>query len=114
MNHIQKVKELKKDFNKKFEILKIIKKDIKGYWTVEKDGKPYGKEFIYKVAQQEAWNWIEQALIQERQETIESVNLPKYDHSKCPMPQSCIGYMNAESDLENIKLELLGQLKQNK
>jgi len=30
---------------------------------------------------------------------------------KCPNPLTCIGYMNAESDLENIKEDLLSHLK---
>lgn len=43
-------------------------------------------------------------------EGINRVNLPEYDHSKCPIPQTCIGYQNAESDLENIKSALLQAL----
>lgn len=45
-----------------------------------------------------------------RRETIKSVKLPVYDHSKCPIKETCIGYQNAESDLENIKEELLAKL----
>jgi hypothetical protein len=41
---------------------------------------------------------------------IKAVNLPTYDHSKCPIKATCIGYMNAESDLDNIKKELLSTL----
>lgn len=55
--------------------------------------------------------YIETAISKAREDGIKSVNLPVHDHSKCPLPQSCIGYMNAESDLEHIKEELLTQKK---
>ncbi len=41
---------------------------------------------------------------------VKDVTLPEYDHTKCPLPESCIGYMNAESDLEHFKEELLESL----
>ena len=43
---------------------------------------------------------------------IESVNLPEYNHSKCPIKETCIGYQHAESDLENEKEILLSKLTQ--
>jgi len=54
---------------------------------------------------------LREALSDQRKESyregVKAVKLPIYDHSKCPIPASCIGYQNAESDLENIKENLL-------
>jgi len=50
---------------------------------------------------------IEQAEQDGYKKGVEAVELPEYDHSKCPMRASCIGYQNAESDLENVKDEIL-------
>jgi hypothetical protein len=38
-----------------------------------------------------------------RFDELTNFNLPQYDHSKCPDPKTCIGYMNAESDFDNEK-----------
>jgi hypothetical protein len=49
---------------------------------------------------------VQSLLGQQKQELLEKISLPEYDHSKCPIHSSCIGYQNAESDLENIKKSL--------
>jgi len=46
---------------------------------------------------------IQQAEQEGYKRGVKAVELPTIDHSKCPMKESCIGYQNAESDLENIK-----------
>ena len=61
------------------------------------------------------WEWIEhsinKALKEGYKKGVKAVKLPHYDHSKCPCPISCIGYQNAESDLEYIKDDLINKLK---
>ena len=44
---------------------------------------------------------------QEKRDLVEVIKLPDYDHTKCIVKETCIGYQNAESDLENL-LQTLG------
>jgi len=41
---------------------------------------------------------------------VKAVELPTYDHLKCPIRETCIGYQNAWSDLQNVKDVLLASL----
>jgi len=41
---------------------------------------------------------------------VKAVELPTYDHLKCPIRETCIGYQNAGSDLQNVKDVLLASL----
>lgn len=60
-------------------------------------------------------NFLKEKLEEQRKQIVEEVinkiNLPNYDHSQCANPQSCIGYQNAESDLEMIKKDILEKMK---
>jgi len=40
---------------------------------------------------------------------IKAVELPVHNHANCPIKETCIGYQNAESDLSNVKEQLLAQ-----
>jgi hypothetical protein len=48
---------------------------------------------------------------EEKKAAIKELKLPDYDHSKCIIKASCIGYQGAESDLENIKEAKLADLE---
>jgi len=41
---------------------------------------------------------------------VKAVELPTYDHLKCLIRETCIGYQSAESDLQNVKDDLLSSL----
>ena len=40
---------------------------------------------------------------------LSQIKLPVRDHSKCPLPQTCIGYQSAESDLDDLLSSLIGE-----
>ena len=44
-------------------------------------------------------------------EGVKMVELPVHDHSRCPIKETCIGYQNAESDLENEKEGIITTLQ---
>lgn len=50
---------------------------------------------------------IRKIITKVRHDAIKAVKLPKYNHAKCIMRETCIGYMNAQSDLDNEKEILL-------
>ena len=70
-----------------------------------------GWECAKKLLKKQELDELEKAVRKEGvREGIQMVKLPTYDHSKCPLPLTCIGYQNAESDLENEKRILLKSL----
>lgn len=78
---------------------------------------PGDEEFIVElnsVGVEELKQFISSRQISLIKMIVESIKLPEYDHSKCPIKETCIGYQNAESDLENIKAELLSELTDGK
>lgn len=45
---------------------------------------------------------IQHAIAQERKEIVEIIEeITNYDHSKCPIKETCIGYQSAVSDILN-------------
>ena len=53
---------------------------------------------------------INQALQQERERIVEMIrSVTDYDHSKCPIKETCIGYQNCVSDIENGVIKTLNQ-----
>lgn len=79
----------KEEVYKQFKILfgKYHTEDAEAMWPI--------KDFIGSV------------ILEELREVISQIRLPIQDHSKCPLPRSCIGYQNAQSDLKNVINEII-------
>ena len=45
---------------------------------------------------------VDRAVAERDKEIVEMIReVTTYDHTKCPVPQTCIGYQNCVSDIEN-------------
>lgn len=87
---------------------------IDGFYTkeqVDEMRKEWEKEqlawWVEKTCPQHSYLSKEQVL-----ELIGEIELPAYDHSKCPIKETCIGYQSAESDLDQAKQEIRNKLKE--
>ena len=86
-----------------------IKEEVKSLWKVlcenasawdNDDGK------MAEANEKMPWDILEEVISKVEKEAKESefqrcLGVLDKDHSKCPLPQTCIGYQNAQSDLEN-------------
>lgn len=63
---------------------------------IEKIMKEFEKVGLYDIK-----TFLEQSLKEVAKLTAEAGKLPEYDHKKCPLPKTCIGYQSAESDYDN-------------
>jgi len=70
--------------------------DKKGWWETS-TGSDFGKRKLQKI---KAFIRTEISRAK-KEEWKRCVDLLNRDHSNCPIKESCVGYMNAQSDLMN-------------